>query len=104
MNFVDDERIGLEDVALLEPATRDSGRDDDDVPRRRFWRRLALAIDDADSEVGVSNELFGDRSDGECFSGPGTGDDPESCSRSCQLANTPAVVLLEIGLDVEPHR
>jgi len=49
MDFIDDQRVVRQDVTVLEPATRDAGRDDDDVPRRRLRCRLALSVDDANA-------------------------------------------------------
>src|SRR6185312_6413952 len=107
VDLVDDDRIGGEDVVLLEPAARDPRRDDDEVPGRRFRRRLALAIDDADAQISRAENLLGDRADGERLSGAGAGDDAEAAPRSvaaCQLAHARAMALLEEGFDVQLDR
>ena len=84
-----------ENVAVLEPAPRDSGRDDDDVPRRRFGRRFALAIDDADAQLFGVEDCLGDRPDRERLPGSRSGDDAESLARGGKRANLLAVLLLE---------
>ena len=61
VDLVDDERVAGKNVAVLEPAARDAGGDDDDVPTWRVGCRFALPIDDADAEVGRSEQLLGDR-------------------------------------------
>ena len=101
VNFIHDERVARQDVAVLEPATRDAGGDDDDVPARRVGRRLALAIDHAHAQYGRAQQFFGDRSNRERFSRSGTGDDAKSSARARQLAYSRSEVFLEVRLDVE---
>src|SRR3954466_1581281 len=103
MDLVDDERVGHEDVAILEPAPRDARRDDDDVPRRRFRSRLALAIHDADLEL-RAEDLFSDRPDRQCLPRPGSRDDTEASPAPCELADAIAVLTFEEGLDVQTER
>src|SRR4051812_7724104 len=103
MDLVDDERVGHEDVAILEPAPRDARRDDDDVPRRRFRGRLALAIHDTDLEL-RAQDLFSDRSDRQRLPRPRSGDDAETAPTSCELADAIAVLTFEEGLDVQTER
>src|SRR5690242_3579952 len=103
MDLVDDEGIGREDVAILEPAPRDARRDDDDVPRRRFRRRLALAIDDADLELRLQ-DLFGNRPDRQRFPSARSGDDAEASAAARELADASTMFPLEERLDVETER
>src|ERR1043166_9298312 len=101
MNLIDDERVGLEDVAFLEPAARDAGGDDDDVPRGRLWRSLPLAIHHADPQVRVTDNFLRDRPDRERLAGAGAGDDAETAARTRELAHPVTVMRLEVGLDVK---
>ena len=57
MDFVDNQRVMRGDEAVLEPAARDPGGHDNDVPGGRFRRRLALAIHDAHLEWRRENRL-----------------------------------------------
>jgi len=93
-----------QDVAILEPAPRDAGGDDDDVPRRRVGRRFALTVDHADAKVGGAENLLGDGTDGERLPRPGTGNDAKAAAGAGELPHARTVVLLEVRLDVESHR
>src|SRR5262249_22017218 len=101
VDLVDDECVGREDVALLEPASRDAGRYDDDVPRRGLGRRFALAVDNADLERRGLEDLFGDRPNRERLARAGTGNDAEPLLRPSELADASAVALFEKCLDVQ---
>src|SRR6267154_886402 len=57
VNLVYDEGVVRGDESILEPAARDTGRDDDDVPGGRFGRRFPFAIDHADFERCLQNGL-----------------------------------------------
>ena len=81
MDLVDDERIRREDVTILKPAARDPGGHDDDVPGRRFGRRLALAVDHADAQRSRRARCLGDRTDRERLPGARAGHDAEAPAR-----------------------
>src|SRR5438876_828870 len=99
VNLVHDERVPHGDEAILEPAARDSGRDDDDVPGRRFGRRFPLAIDDSDLQWCLQNGLR-HAADRECLAGARPGHDPEPLARAGKPANVLAVLALEQRLQV----
>src|SRR5690242_10413 len=104
MDLVDDQRIAREDVTVLEPAPRDAGRDDDDIPRRRFRRRLALAIDDAHLELRLLQDLFGNRPDRQRLSRARSRDDTEAAAASRELSDARTMLPLEEGVDVQTER
>src|SRR3982751_5486648 len=94
MYLVHHQGIARQDVAVLKPAARDTGGDDDDVPRRRLGRRLPLAIDDANLEFGAENRL-GDRGDRQRLSGSGAGYDSKTLAGGGELPDLVAVLLLK---------
>ena len=101
VDLVDDERVALQDVAVLEPAPRDAGGDDDDVPARRIGRGFALAVDHADAKVRGAEQLFRDGSDRERLAGSGAGHDAEAAAGAREFAHAGTEVLFEVRLDVE---
>jgi len=76
MDLVDDQCVLGRDEAVLEPAPRDPGRDNHDVPCGRLGRRFALAIDHPDLERRLEDRLR-HRADGQRLSGAGPRNDPE---------------------------
>ena len=73
MDFVYYQSVGLENVAVLEPAACDTCGDDDHVPRRRFGRRLALSVDHTNAELGAEYR-FSHRAYREGLASAGSGD------------------------------
>jgi hypothetical protein len=101
MDFVDDDRVGLEDVAFLEPASRDSRGHDDHVPRWCFGRRFALPIDDADFQRCGLEDFLSDWPNRERLTGACSGDDPKAFARASKLTHARAVAALEKCFDVK---
>src|SRR5690242_234419 len=99
MNLVHHQRIGGENVSILEPAPRDARGHDDDVPARRFRRRLALPIHNPDPQPGFQ-DLLGDRSNRERFPRAGAGDDAEALATAGELSYASAVMAFEKRFDV----
>src|SRR6185437_5851173 len=95
MDFVHHERVVRQDVAILEPATRDSRGDNDDVPRGCVRRGLALTIDDADLELRSAQDDFCNGTDGERLPRASAGDDAEPLERRGELADLGAMHALE---------
>ena len=91
------------DQVVLEPAPRDSGGDDDDVPRRRLRRRLALPVDHAEGER-LAQDGLGDRPDAERLAGAGAGHDAEGLPLPGPFAQLLPVLPLEQRVHVEPER
>ena len=104
VDFVDDERIGGMDVAILEPATRNAGGDDHHVPCRRFRCGFALAVHHPHTQVGGAENRLGDRADGERLTGAGAGDDAEPVPAGGEPPELLAAGALEECVDVKPHR
>src|ERR671912_1148832 len=104
MDLVDDEGVLRKDVAILEPASCDPRRHDHDGPGRRVGCRFALAVDDADSQLGGAEDRFGDRTNGERLPGAGARDDAEALPAARELADLVAMLTLEDGLDVKSER
>ena len=103
MDLVHDQRVARQDVTVLEPAARDPRGHDDDVPAWRVGRCFALSVDDPNPQRRRTEQLLGDRTNGERLSGTCAGDDAEALPRARQLANPWAEILLEVRLDVEAH-
>ena len=103
MDLVDHQRVARRDEPILEPAARDSGRDDDDVPGRRLGRRLALAVHHADLERSAEHR-GGDRPDRERLPRARPRDDAESASRGREPTDVVAVLAGEQRVDLEAHR
>src|SRR5205823_3716639 len=103
MDLVHHEGVACRDQAVLEPAARDPGGDDHDVPGRRLGRRLALAVHYADLERRAQHG-GGDRPDGERLARARRRDDAEAASRSRKAANIVAVLAAEQRVDLEAHR
>ena len=80
VDLVDHQRVLRTDVAVLEPPSRDSGRDDHDVPRGRFRRRLAFTVDHADPQFRGAEQRVRDGADRERLARAGTRDDPEAAA------------------------
>ena len=96
------------------------GGDDHDVPRRRFGRRLALAVDHADAQLARAEQRVRDGTDRERLARAGARDDPEAAAdgialpgaaapprrgtrRRARSAPSPCVAP-ERRLDVQPER
>ncbi len=103
MDFVDDDRVAPGDEVVGEPAARNAGGDDDDIPLRRLGRRLALAIDDAD-EQRCGEYLAGDQPDAECLASARAGDNPERFPVARPLPDQIPVLSLEERVDVGVER
>src|SRR5205814_3270312 len=103
VDLVHHQRVPRRDEAVLEPAARDPGRHDHDVPRRRLGRGFALTVHDADLERRLQNGPR-DRPDGERLAGTRPRNDAESRPRRRQAADVVPVLPREQGVDVEAHR
>ena len=103
MDLVHDQGVPVGDEPVLEPAPRDAGGDDDDVPGGRLGRRLALAVHHPDFERCAKDGL-GDRPDGEGLAGPRRGHDPEPLARRRETPDVAAVLAIEQRFDVQGHR
>src|SRR6266542_1423918 len=104
MDLVNEKGVGRQDVAVMEPPSRDPGGDDDDAPRRSFRRRLTLTIHHADAKrVGVQYSL-GDGANRQCLPGAGAGDYPESQTAGGEIPDMSAVLLLEHSFYVKAER
>ena len=113
VDFVDHQRVLRTDVAVLEPAPRNAGGDDDDVPRRRLGRRLALAVDHADAQLVGGQHDLGDGLDAQRLAGTRPRHDAKPrtprrrrlvCQALGERAQAFAVGLPQDGLDVERER
>ena len=111
VDLVDHERVVRADVAVLEPAARDAGGHDHDVPGRRLGRRLALAVHHTDAQRVGGEQRLGDRSHRKCLPRSRPGDDAETLAWSHrrlgkpfrERGQLPAARLPEQRLDVEPE-
>src|SRR2546426_6301373 len=104
MDLVGHKRVGGQDVTVLEPTSRDSCRDHDDIPAWCLRRRLALAVHDSDFQrIGAEDRLC-DWTNCESFSCAGAGDDAESLPRRSEVTNFFAVLLLQQCLNSEAER
>jgi hypothetical protein len=101
VNLVYDQSVSRENVAILEPSPRNSGGDDDDIPRRCLGCRFPLAIDDAYTEILRSQNFFRDWTNGESLSGARPGNDSKSLPCPRQVSNLLAMLLLENRFDVK---
>ncbi len=89
--------------AVLEPATRDPGRDDHDVPGRRLGRGFALAVHNPDLERGLQDGRR-HRSDRERLAGARPRDDAEPSPGRREAPDVVAVLSGKQGVDIEAHR
>ena len=103
MDLVNHHRVVVIDVAVLEPAPRDAGGDDDHVPLRGVGCRLALAIDDPDDQLLTENRL-GDRSDRKRLACARAGNDAEPASARGEFTHACTVVNLEVRLEIQRER
>src|SRR5438874_6443525 len=87
MDLVYHERIRRQDVAVLKPATRDSGCDDDHVPARGLGRSLALPVYDSDLQCLGAKDRLGDWPYRERLAGACTGHDSEPLAFGGQLSD-----------------
>jgi hypothetical protein len=96
VDLVDDDDVRLVDHVVLQPPPRDPRGDDDDVPRRRLGRRLALAVHHADAQL-LAHDGLGDGADRERLAGAGAGHDAEALAAAGQLADLVAVLAFDDG-------
>ena len=104
MDLIDDQRVRRLNVAVLKPASRDSGRDDHDVPRRRLGRRLALAVDDADLERGRPEDGLRDRPHRQRLARAGARHDAEALPTRREASQIVAARAFEKRVEVQADR
>ena len=101
VDFIDDQRVRGLNVAVLKPASCDAGRDDHDVPRRRFGRRFTFAVHDPRLQDRRAENRFGDWTDRERFAGPGARHDTEAVTTRRQTSQIVAARPLEERIEVQ---
>ena len=104
MDFIDDQRVRGLNVAILKPAARDAGRDDDDVPRRRLRRRFTFAVHDAGLQFRGPENRFRDRANRQRLAGARTGHDAEPFTTRRQPAQILAARAFEERVEVQANR
>ena len=104
MDLIDDQRVRRLNIAVLKPASRDAGRDDHDVPRRRLRRRFTLPVHDTGLQLGRPENRFGDGTNGQGLAGTRARHDAEALSTRREASQIVAACAFEERVEVQADR